>query len=164
MHPLWLLSAHGKFGEDQLLCSLFERAPGTELVSAAPAMNARTVGERPWGLDSRRAASPARKQNAHASEDPRSPMQDSVPSERHGSTHSEHDVVSLHAGSPCLFLSGTGQQRGSELWAANKGVARRGGASERGVFFRLQPRHADRVVSPHQIRASSSGLITRGES
>ena len=36
--------------------------------------------------------------------------------------------------------------------------------SERGVFFRLQPRPADRVVSLHQTCASSSGLITRGES
>ena len=114
--------------EDQLLCLLFERAPGAQLVSAAPAMNARTVRERPWELNRGRAASPARKQNAHASEDPKSPMHDSVPSERHGSTHSEHDLISLHVGSPCLFLSGTGQQRGSELWAANKGVARRGGA------------------------------------
>ena len=85
---LWLLPAPGEFGEDQLLCLLFERAPGAQLVSAAPAMNARTVRERPWELNRGRAASPARKQNAHASEDPKSPMQDRVPSERHGSTHS----------------------------------------------------------------------------
>ena len=55
-------------------------------------------------------------------------MQDRIPGERHGSTHSKHDVVSLHAGNPCLFLSRTGQQRGSGLRAANKGVARCGGA------------------------------------
>jgi hypothetical protein len=45
-----------------------------------------------------------------------------------------------------------------------KGLPGGAALSERGVFFRLQPRPADRVVSPHQTRASSSGLITRGES
>ena len=60
-------------------------------------------------------------------------MQDSVPSERHGSTHSEHDLISLHVGSPCLFLSGTGQKRPSGLRAANKEAARCGGAFQSGV-------------------------------
>ena len=108
MHPFGLLPARGKIGEDQLLCLLFERAPGAQLFSAAPAMNARTVGERPWELNRGRAASPARKQNAHASE-PKGPTQRDAPAERDGSTHREHDVVSLHVGNPCLFLSGTGQ-------------------------------------------------------
>src|SRR5215212_3643708 len=102
MHPLWLLSARSEFAEDQLFCLLFERAPGAQLVSAAPAMNACTVGERPWELNRGRAASPARKQNAHASE-PEGPTQRDAPAERGGSTHREHDVVSLHVGPPdCL--------------------------------------------------------------
>src|SRR5919112_5319365 len=123
MHPFGLLPARGEFAEDQLLCLLFERGPGAQLVSAALAMNARTVRERSWELNSRRAARTARKQNAHASEDPKSPMQDRIPSERHGSTHSEHDLISLHVGSPCLFLSRTGQKRPSGLRAANKEAA-----------------------------------------
>ena len=98
-------------------------------------MNARTVGERPWELNRGRAASPARKQNAHALEPEQraeSPMQRSAPSERDGSTHGENDVVNLHSGNPCRFLSGTGQQRGNGLRAANKETA---GCSD--AFHRL---------------------------
>jgi hypothetical protein len=66
---------------------------------------------------------PHANQNAHALEPEQraeSPMQRSAPGERDGSTHSEHDVVNLHVGNPCRFLSGTGQQRGNGLRAANK--------------------------------------------
>src|SRR5829696_9381886 len=95
-------------------------------------MNARTVGERPWELNRGRAARTARKQNAHASE-PKGPTQRDTPAERGRSTHREHDVVSLHVGSPCLFLSGTGQKRPSGLRAANKEAARCGDAFQSGV-------------------------------
>src|SRR5215212_8697943 len=110
MHPLWLLSARSEFAEDQLFCLLFERAPGAQLVSAAPAMNARTVGERPWELNRGRAASPARKQNAHASDDPKAPMQDCIPSERASSTQGQEDVVERHAGAPGVFCTALDRQ------------------------------------------------------
>ena len=67
-------------------------------------MNARTVHERPWGLNSRRAASPARKQEAHASENPNRPMQDRVPAERDGSSPDEHDLIWLHGGNPLMIF------------------------------------------------------------
>src|SRR5215208_4202903 len=95
-------------------------------------MNARAVRERPWRLNRGRAASPARKQNAHASE-PKGPTQRDAPAKRGGSTHREHDVVSLHVGSPCLFLSGTGQKRPSGLRAANKEAVGCGGAFQSAV-------------------------------
>ena len=85
-------------------------------------MNARTVGERPWQLNRGRAASTAGKQNAHGSE-PEGPTQRDTPGERDGSTHGEQDVVRLHVGSPCLFLSEAEQQRGSGLRAANQEAA-----------------------------------------
>jgi hypothetical protein len=100
------LPARGKFGEDQLLCLLFERAPGAQLVSAAPAMNARTVGERPWQLNSGQAASPARKQNAHASE-PEGPTQRDAPAERDSGLQGRRFVSAKH-GDDAISIKASG--------------------------------------------------------
>ena len=94
-------------------------------------MNARTVHELPWQLNGRRAASPARKQDAHASEEPEPEMQCGIPAERDGSTRGEQDLVRLHAGNPCLFLSGIGQKRHRGLRTANQAAAGCGGAFQR---------------------------------
>ena len=91
-------------------------------MSAALAMNARTVHELPWQLNGRRAASTARKQDAHPSE-PEGPLQGRVPAERDGPNHDKHDLVWLHVGNPYLFLSGIGQKRHRGLRTTNQEAA-----------------------------------------
>ena len=129
-------------------------------------MNPRTVHERARRLNSRRAASPTRKQDAHASEEPYRPMQDRVPAERDSSSPDEHDLIWLHG---ALMKSGMDSgaakrvQRTRRLWwRVQRRVWCFGYTQRVGIGRALRARVGCNVIATDKRHTSRAGSFMIG--